>query len=194
MTEFDLESLDWTAIYKRLVFYAAQRLQRMGLCDSWGTAYKQPERWVNEAVSELLDPKYTECTADNEEEVVDYLRSRINGLINNYRNKAATKNERLYPPEKMPDSERFSCSPEVLLLQKEKQEVQKDALDRLDKRISQTGDELLENVLLLELDGIGKPKKQAEELGLPVKEIYETRRKLKKHCEAVGTVLKAEEG
>jgi len=148
----------------------------------------EAERLAQEAICEFLDPEYT-GDPEQETDLLWKLQSIVNGLISNLKRKHSTIFERSLEPAGLDSACSGSSCPETEALTR----VEAGRVTRL--LLSHVGgDELVREILRLQLDeGIEKPRDQAERLDRPIAEVYNARRRLGGHLDAMRERLCEEE-
>jgi hypothetical protein len=176
----DLESIDWPDVIRRLTVFAMKRLGSRGsLADA--------EDLAGQAIRQFLDPDYASWNPEEEPDLLRHLGSILNGVLNNSLRRKALGVER---PLDTPEASRVAVEDPSAQRRVIAREQAGRAIRLLSERI--VGDDLVESVFLLELDGIDIPSEQAIELDRPVAEIYKARRRLGAHREAVRRQLETE--
>lgn len=176
----DLESIDWPEVIRRLTVFAMKRLGSRGsLADA--------EDLAAQAIRQFLDPDYASWNAEEEPDLLRHLGSILNGVLNNWLRRKALEVER---PLDAPEANRLGSDDPSAQRRIIAREEAARAIRLLSERI--VGNELVENVFILELDGIEGASEQAKQLDRPVGEIYKARRLLGTHREAVRRQLETE--
>lgn len=172
----DWDSVDWGDVFRRLVLFAFRRGQVRGISGSLADA----EDIAAEAIRRLLDSDYAGWDPNLEPDLLRHLGSTVNGLISNESRAARLKVERsLSDPSVFRSAEEVTASHDQI---EETDECQR-ALRLLEARVAE--DELMKRLLSLENGGVTKPAMQAAELRVSVDVIYNARRRLTRHREAV---------
>ncbi|MCA9670845.1 MAG: sigma-70 family RNA polymerase sigma factor [Myxococcales bacterium] len=176
-----IDALDWADVLTRLVAYSLRRLRRFGVGN-----VADAEQIAQEAVRRLLDPEYgSSLEAFDDARALQWqLQSIVNGLINNYQRKRATRAELSFSPAELPRA--AASGGEAYHVDKLDAEL---VMRRLRARLEAQDPIAAQLVELYEL----KPAEQAAELGRSVREIYNARRRLKEHIEAVRRELLSED-
>jgi DNA-directed RNA polymerase specialized sigma24 family protein len=165
---------DWSAITKRLVAYAHRRLRRRSI--------ETAKEIAQEALTRIWDPEYAGWDPAKEPMLLRHLGSVVNGIVRNLhvsmRERAAVGRapeivERLAElPEGAPDGRSA--------------DGRMDARKIVDRLLERTGtDEIVSGIVLLMAEGIDRPAEQAAALDRTVRDIYNARRRLKDHGNAV---------
>lgn len=171
-----LEQANWHEIARRLTLFAKRRLGTRGTIeDAQDLAF--------EAIRRTLDPDY--ASWDGSRPLLEFLGSIVNGLIQNRTRSRPLKLEVARPLERL---DAAVPGPEQPLAARQ---VGDRALALLSARLD--GDDVGVRVLGLSIEGIDKPQDQAQQLGVPVKDIYNARRRLAAHVEAVRAQLSDED-
>jgi DNA-directed RNA polymerase specialized sigma24 family protein len=173
-----LETASWDEIARRLSLFARRRLGSRGTMeDAQDLAF--------EAIRRALDPDYADWDPGAQPSLLRHLGSVVNGLIQNRTRSRALALASARKPETL---DVVGPSPEDGLSARQQTER---ALELLSSRLG--ADAVARSVLALTLDGIDKPRHQAERLGAPVGDIYNARRRLDGHIDAVRAQLRNEE-
>lgn len=184
-----LADIDWASVLKRLTLFAKHRLGSRG-------SFEDAEELAREAVSKLLKPSnMNKLSAFSQTEVLEKLGSIVNGDIQNNIRKKSFKTERLATTEDehrriFYNENRLIETPtaEDTIIQRERTQ---GVLRKLEARF--VGNELIESIYLLFLDGVETAREQSRNLGVDVVEIYKARRCLDGHIKAIKKQL-SEEG
>lgn len=172
----DWDSLEWAEIFRRLVLFAFRRGQLRGVSSSLADAEDIPA----EAIRRLLDSDYAHWDSGRQPDLLRHLGSTVNGLISNGSRTARLRVEHsLSDPSILQRVEQSMASNDEI---DQVEECQR-ALLLLDRRVAD--DELIRKLLSLEKEGITKPAMQATRLKLAISVIYQARRRLTRHREAV---------
>jgi len=142
---------------------------------------------AGEAIRQFFDPDYASWNPEAEPDLLRHLGSRLNGVLNNWLRRKAREVER---PLDTPEANRLAGDDPSAQRRIITREEAARAIRLLSERI--VGNELVENILILELDGIDTASEQAKQLDRPVAEIYKARRLLGTHREAVRRQLETE--
>jgi len=179
-----LAAQDWVVITKRIVLFAHRRLG----CRS----IEMARDVAQEALTRVWDPEYADWDPSKEPSLVRHLGSVVNGIIRNLNVSQRERVERPHSPDALeqavdeggkPTADGGSPSARI------------DACKILDRFLERTAeDKLASGIILLMADGVDKPSEQAVSLGVPVKDVYNARRRLNEHVGPVRAEFKMEVG
>src|SRR5260370_36736643 len=155
----DLESIDWADVFRRLTAFGMRRLGSRG-------SLTDAEELAIEAIKQFLDPEYASWNPEAEPDLLRHLGSILNDGLNNSVRRKALELER---PLDTPEANRVAGDDPSAQRRMIAREEAARAIRLLSERI--VGKELVENVLILELDGIDSASEQAKQLDRPVAEI-----------------------
>ena len=171
------DEFDWGEAYKRLFAYAVSKLGRSRSTDA--------EEIAQEAIRQFFDPEHYDwerSDGDGLDELLRDLGSRVNGLVSNYWKKRKRRGDWAHLDTDPPAA---TASPEVRVANAEDlQWAVNEVLDRIAEN-----DELAGEVLLQMSEGVEHPGDIASVLGVGVKKVYNARRRLKPHIDAVAREL-----
>jgi predicted transcriptional regulator len=88
-----LEGVDWRATTLRLTKFAHMRTK--------GVSWELAEDLAQEAITQLLDPRYMDWDPEREPELLEHLQNVVRGLASNRRRTAATSREIAMSPERL---------------------------------------------------------------------------------------------
>ena len=186
-TGVDFEKFDWADISRRLTLYAKRRLGTRG---NWQDA----EQIAQEAIAHLLDPNYADWDSQKQPEILLQLQSIANSVLANYvRNWDNCRVTHNAPDKLSLIVEKQARTESALSTDGSDRSTNHDArkvVNLLSERLSQ--DQLGQEVLLLQMDGIDRPSEQAAALQRSVKDINNARRRLDGHLQAIKGILKQE--
>ena len=169
----ELENLDWSEILRRLTAFALKRLRSRGsLADA--------EDLAQEAVTRFLDPKYAGWDRDREPDLLRHLGSILNGVLNN---RVRLKSFAAEEPNDEIIVNATDCDEPLPEARVAATEDLNRSISLISARIS--GDKLVEDILLLSIDGINDASAQSAHLRVSISEIYNARRRLAAHRDAV---------
>ena len=158
---------DWQAIYKRLTLYAHQRLAYFRIVD-----VELAQDLAAEAIKRHFDDDYAQWDPQKET-LLQFLGSLLNGLLSNWMRKrshvllerdSTGKHDGVEPA--LPADEQLH-----------RQRLLNQIVDELREHIQ--GDETMEAMLTLWLDGVDRPTDIAQRLNTSVEEIYNANRRFK---------------
>jgi len=176
----DFEDMfDWAHVYKRLLGYAVRKLGRDRIADA--------EEIVQEALRQLFDPENKDWVppdGDGLDELLRDLGSRVNGLISNYWKKHARRGDSIGLDR---DHAGNSASPEDRVVNADHVEFAVSTI--LDQVVE---DEVAVEVLFKMAEGIRYAADIAEALGIEARDVYNARRRLAPHIDAVKAQLAGE--
>lgn len=173
----DLEDeFNWGEVHKRLLAYTVRKLGRQPFADA--------EELVQEALRQFFDSEYYDWArvdGDGLDELLMDLGSRVNGLLSNYWKKRKRrgvsvpidcdhKAEGVSPEDRATNANEVTHAVNILL-------------DRV------ADDEMAVEVLLKMAEGFRHAGDIAEALGVEAKEVYNARRRLRPHIDAVEAEL-----
>lgn len=163
----------WKLAFKKLVLWTVKR-HRMNPADA--------EQTVQEAIRLFLKAG-GQVDPANPKALLDALGSNINGILVNRRRKKAeravglTDDGEAAELDDPPDAEQAVVDAVIA----------RKAISTLLERVE--NDELATAVVMQTLDGVEDPAEQAMALGCAVREVYNARRRLKSHVEAVRQLM-----
>jgi DNA-directed RNA polymerase specialized sigma24 family protein len=169
MTEDEL----WKLAFKKLVFWTAKK-HRMNPADA--------EETVQDAIRLFLKAG-GQADPANPKALLDALGSNINGIAVNRRRKKAelavllTADGEEAERDDPPNTEQRIVDDEIA------RKAVSTLLERIEK------DELATAIVMQTIDGVEDPADQAKALGRRVQEVYNARRRLKAHVEAVKQLM-----
>lgn len=164
--------VDWPRLAKRLVLYTWRRLERLGIHQR-----ELAEDLAFEAIRRHLDEEYARWDRQRYPRAIDHLGSLVNGLIRNHLTRQSTAREHLTPPDLLEGAHQDAhASHEARLIT---QDWARHVLEELRAHIGQ--DALAQELVELMLEGVDSPREQAAALGADVQQIYNARRRLKRH-------------
>lgn len=172
------DEIDWEQLSKRLTLYAWRRLKRVGMPDQ-----ELAQDIAFEAIRRYFDEEYLDWDPDSYPTRLEYFGSVINGIVRNRVRRAQRRNvepadltepvmERRMPSP-APDPER--CVVQTQWAEQVIAELRRQLDD----------DPHLLRLLELMLDGVERPAEQAEVLSVPVRDIYNANRRLKRYYAVV---------
>jgi hypothetical protein len=177
----DWQNLDWADTFSRLVLLAFRRRQFRGLPGSLAEA----EDLAAEAIRRLFDSNYKPWDPVREPDLLRHLGSTVNGLLSNDMRAARVKRKRsLSLPLVLQSAEQTA----TLDADPDAADSYRHAMSLLEARLAK--DEIASQLLWLEEEGVTKAALQAAQLKMDVAAIYSARRRLARHCQAVGRELK----
>lgn len=172
-----LNEQDWSEIYKRTTAFALARIRPQSQA-TLSTA----EEIAQEAIGRLFDANYKQWDPAREP-LLDHLRSVVNGIAHNRWKMSKRRSEELCDPEELARLSDESKNRAVEGMKVETTLYAEKVVSTLGRRLD--GDTLAENVFLLTMEGIDRPKDQAAHLQCPVEDIYNAKRRLRDHLEAI---------
>lgn len=159
--------------FKRLVPWTAKK-HRMNAADA--------EETVQDAIRLFLK-RGGQADPTDPKALLEALGSNINGIAVNRRRKKAELAVSLTE-----DGEPAEVAGAENLEQRSiDDQIARKAISTLLERVD--GDELASAIVMLTSDGVEEPADQAEALGRPVQEVYNARRRLKPHVEAIRQLM-----
>ena len=185
------EEPDWGQVAQRLTLYAWRRLRRVGIED-----HALSEDMAIEAITRALDERYVSWNPEVYQTFALFLQSVVNGLVRNHIRLLATTREARVDPHTLAsrvDARRSSGEGDAMA----REQRARRAVGMLREKFD--GDALLDRVLTLTLQGIGRPADMATVLEVDVREVYNANRRLKRHamqlrCELEQAAREGEQG
>lgn len=163
---------DWADVSRRLTLFVLRRMgQRQNVHDA--------EEIAQEAVRRFLDPNYAGWDETAEPNLLRHLGSIANGVLSDRRQRSATTREELRAPRELADNRSIDDIERRAAVG----ELAEQALAALRARL--VGDSVGERVFELILQEVDEPREQARHLQVPIREIYNARRRLALHREAI---------
>ncbi len=172
-----LNDQDWSAIYKRTTAFARARIRPASQA-----TLAIAEEIAQEAIGRLFDANYKQWDPAREP-LLDHLRSVVNGIAHNRSKMSKRRSEDLCDPEELARLSDESKDRADEGIKVETTLYAEKMVATLGRRLD--GDALAENVFLLTMDGIDRPREQAEQLQCHVRDIYNAKRRLRDHLEAI---------
>jgi DNA-directed RNA polymerase specialized sigma24 family protein len=178
----DVETLlagqDWAAITERLVLYARGRLG--------GRSVETAKEIVQEALTRLWDPAYSDWDPMKEPSLLRHLGSVVNGIVRNLNVAARERALVTRSPDALERAaERGPGAPDGRAA-----DGRIDARKAVDRLLERTADdEIVAGIVLLMADGVDRPAEQSSAIGRPIGDVYNARRRLKDHASAVRAEL-----
>lgn len=160
-----LDELDWAEVAQRLTLFVFRRMGR-------GANLADAEEVAQEAIKRFFDPKYAAWNKGKEPDIMRFLGSVANGVLSNRLKKSIRRRELLESNGTSLDDDK-APNLEASIADKE---IAHRGLKMLRQRLPTDGLEM--QVLELCLDGVSKPRAQAQALGVAVEDIYVARRTL----------------
>jgi DNA-directed RNA polymerase specialized sigma24 family protein len=176
-----LAGVDVPALFKRMSLYAARRLGKRATLE-------EGEDLAAEALRQLYDPEFKDWDP-TKQSIEDFLGSTINGLVQNRRRRKAPQLLEGAEDLEAVAGQSSAASPAEVV---ERKLDGREAMNRLLESIKD--DPLVTEIVMLQLDGVEDPKIQAERFGRPRKDIYNARRRLETHLEALRRVWEDDNG
>lgn len=164
----------WSAAFKRLVGWAIKH---------HGLKLADAEETVQEGIRQFLSTGGVADPADLKG-LLQAVGSRINGVVVDRRRKKALREDGLTDDHSI--AELIVSGPEQ---QRVSDDVARKAVNALLDRIER--DELLVAIVMQMSEGVEDAAEQAKALGRDVREVYNARRRLKPHVEAVARLMEA---
>jgi hypothetical protein len=151
-------------VYKQLVVYASRR-HRLEPEDA--------KQVAQEALRRFFDPEYADWDPEKYPTILRFLGSIVNGIVSDMRKRARFASDRSV--EALPESTLLHRvpSPEDRVLDAA---LGRQAVSMLLENAQ--GDRVVEDVCLQMLEGNDGAASQASALGLPIRTVYEARRRL----------------
>lgn len=170
-----LEGVDWVEVYQRLFVYGVK---------SRGLTHADAEEVAQEALRRLFDPEYANWDQDKYPTLGEFLKSVVNGVVSNIRQRSGHKAERISKDGNLPEHPSQVVSQEDRAI--DAQQL-RSAINSLLERAD--GDNLVQDLILKVAEGIDAPKEQAKELGVSIEAIYKARSRLNALIEMVKATL-----
>lgn len=165
------EAQTWLAVFKQLVLWAVRR---------HGLSQADAEEVVQEGIGQYLAAGGVVDLAD-QKALRWGISSRINGIVNNRRRKKSLREDAL-DDESL--GELVDVGPELRAIG---DDIVRKAISELLERVE--ADDLMTGIVMQIADGVEDPADQAKALGRPIAEVYNARRRLKPHVEAVRKLM-----
>lgn len=164
-----LDDIDWSSVAKRLTGFAKRRLGSRG---TWEDA----EDLATEAITRVFAPNYKAWDPAVEPDLLRHLGSVVNGFISNM-----SRTAREEPDEDPAGAERAAPRHDAHPAAGGASWVDgkilaTEVLERIAAAVEP--DKLVSKLFWLEVEGVGKPIDQATRLALPIRDIYNARRRL----------------
>lgn len=162
----------WGLTFRRLVAWTMRK---------HGLPHADAEEMVEEAIVQFLNSG--SVTPSDPRELLQALGSRINGIAVNRRRKKALHAVMLTAdgsPAELddpPDPEKVIASDDVA----------RKAVSTLLERVA--GDDVVSSIIMCMVEGVEEPTAQAKAMSLDVREVYNAKRRLKTHVEAVKKLM-----
>jgi DNA-directed RNA polymerase specialized sigma24 family protein len=199
-----LASQDWVELGRRLTLYAYGRIHKR----SWETA----EDIAQEAIAHLLDAAYAPWDRERHPDLFDCLGHIVNGLAaNHFRRKAfraphvpimddvdGAEDDAPIDPRGQRDAEEQAPPADAVVLSDRtdaaaaRGEEARDAALLAELRTRLAGDALAIGLLDQIHAGEGRPKRQADVLGVSVNEVYTAKRRIFHHARAIAREMELE--
>lgn len=163
----------WKLAFKKLVLWTAKRHQ-MNAADAEDTVQEAIRLFLAAGgVADAAEPKA----------LLEALGSNVNGIAVNRRRNKAAKAVILTDDGGAPNLENPQDSEDGIVSDHVARKAISTMLDRVDR------DPIVAAILMLEIDGVEDPSDQAKALGRDVRDVYNARRRLKTHTEAVQKLM-----
>ncbi len=191
----DIETLslfeheDWSKIYKDLIQYAQFKLQKL----QWNLGNQSSkEDVVNDSIESLLDGsrKWDPARVDLPCFLRGVIKSKVSHMASSWYQRKCVSLYELIPSDLNDDEEIYDYldldqffeskdpSPESILLEKEREEIAHNILNKIRDSI---GDDFeLNSIMDCYSHGIYKASEISSETNIPIARIYELNRKLKR--------------
>ncbi len=177
-TDKQLKDQNWPRIYKRTTAFALARIRPASQ-----VTLANAEEIAQEAIGRLFDETYKQWDPAKEP-LLEHLRSVVNGIAHNRFKMSKRRSENPCDPAQLvqlSDEQTKERTTEGVNV--ETTLYAEKVVSTLGRRLD--GDPLAENVFLLTMEGIDRPKDQAAHLECPVEDIYNAKRRLRDHLEAI---------
>ena len=167
---------DWSDISRRLTLFVYGRLGR-------GRSMHDAEEIAQEAVRRFLDPNYAQWDQGREPSLVRHLGSIANGVLSDRRQRKSSSNEELRDVADMAEVD----ASEDVETRVASAEVAARSLAALRERLAK--DRVALDILELIIRGVDEPREQARQLSLAPREVYNARRRIALHRDAIRNLI-----